>query len=125
MKASLAERTACSTIHAMPYHDDTGDKLSHAYYCYLADKFERDPTLLEIPLKTIERWIQRGTWGVDKLREWEQLIHEAQKSREGMNSLSRVLRDDDEETRFFKGFDPFPAVLEQHEKRQFACASRH
>jgi hypothetical protein len=109
----------------MHEHDDTGDKLEHAYFCYLADKFEREPQLLEIPLRTIARWRERGTWGLVHLDRWESLIREAQHSSDGMTQLSRVLRDDDEETRFFKGFDPFPGVLPAAEKRQFLCASRH
>ncbi len=55
----------------MHEHDDTGDKLEHAYFCYLADKFEREPELLTIPLQTISRWRQRGTWGLDHLSRWE------------------------------------------------------
>jgi hypothetical protein len=109
----------------MHEHDDTGDKLEHAYFCFLADKFEREPELLEIPLATISRWRQRGTWGLEHLARWETLIHAAQNSREGLQSLARLLRSDDEETLFFKGFDPFPGVLGTAEKKQFICASRH
>lgn len=49
----------------MHEHDDTGDKLEQAYFCYLEDKFEREPELLEIPLATISRWRQRGTRGLE------------------------------------------------------------
>jgi hypothetical protein len=106
-------------------HDDTGDKLEHAYFCYLADKFERDSALLDIPLKTIERWRKRGTWGLNQLARWEGLIEAAKLSSEGLMKLVSVLRADDEDTRFFKGFAPFPGVLDESEKDQFICASRH
>ena len=52
-KRSLAEGAWSVKIRLMHEHDDTGDKLEHAYFCYLADKFEREPELLEIPLATI------------------------------------------------------------------------
>lgn len=106
-------------------HDDTGDKLEHAYFCYLADKFEREPALLDIPLETISRWKKRGTWGLEQLARWEGLIEAASQTRDGLLKLVGVLRADDEESRFFKGFDPFPGVLSPSEKRQFICASRH
>ncbi|WP_395752611.1 hypothetical protein [Prosthecobacter sp.] len=109
----------------MHEHDDTGDKLEHAYFCYLADKFEREPELLEIPLQTISRWRKRGTWGGTFLERWETLIRAARVSETSMKELAGILRADDEETREFKGFDPFPGVLKDGEKEQFICASRH
>lgn len=112
-------------VSRMYEHDDTGDKLEHAYFCYLADKFEREPALLEIAIETIDRWRKRGTWGLDHLARWRQLIEAARHSRNGLERLVEVLRADDEDTRYFKGFDPFPGVLQPAEKRQFICASRH
>ena len=109
----------------MHEHDDTGDKLEHAYFCYLAEKFEKEPALLDIPLQTISRWRSRGTWGLEQLGRWESLIQAAQKSPSGLAELTGLLRADDEETLFFKGFDPFPGVLSAQEKKQFICASRH
>ncbi|MFM2166480.1 MAG: hypothetical protein RIS79_851 [Verrucomicrobiota bacterium] len=106
-------------------HDDTGDKLEHAYFCYLADKFEREPALLDIPLKNIERWTQRGHWAVKRLDEWKELIVQAKQSQGGLRQLGDVLRADDEETRFFKGFAPFPGVLSEEESEPFLCSSRH
>ena len=106
-------------------HDDTGDKLEHAYYCYLAEKFQREPALLDIPLKTIERWRKRGTWGLNQLARWEGLIEAAKQYSDGFMQFVSVFRADDEETRFFKGFVPFPGVLDASEKDLFICASRH
>lgn len=108
-----------------PYHDPTGDQMEHAYFCYLADKFEADPDLLGIALETVERWLAKGSSNPRRHAQWRELLEAAKSSEQGMNLLSKTLRDDDEETRFFKGFAPFPAVLSQQEKRQFLCASRH
>jgi hypothetical protein len=109
----------------MHEHDDTGDKLEHAYFCYLADKFEREPELLEIPLRNIERWTQRGHLAVTRLQEWKGLIEAAKTTQSGMSRLGEVLRADDEETRFIKGFAPFPGVLSDQESESFLCSSRH
>lgn len=109
----------------MHEHDDTGDKLEHAYFCYLADKFEREPELLEIPLRNIKRWMDRGHTAERRLLEWQGLIVGAKASRDGMLHLSSLLRADDEESRFFKGFAPFPGVLSEEENQPFLCSSRH
>ncbi len=108
-----------------PYHDPTGDQIEYAYFCYLADKFEADPALLEKPLRTIERWLSLDNHGASQLLKWQRLIEAARTDRQGMEALTTVLRADDEDTRYFKGFDPFPGVLSREESRQFVCVSRH
>lgn len=108
-----------------PYHDPTGDQIEHAYYCYLADKFEADPTLLDIPLKTIDRWLAQGHWAAPKLEEWRTVIEAALAGDSGMSALGSILRADDEENRQFKGYDPFPAVLTEEEKQPFLWIARH
>ena len=108
-----------------PYHDPTGDQIEHAYFCYLADKFEADPTLLDRPLRTIERWLALDNHGAAQLMKWRQLIEKARTDSAGMTALSTVLRADDEDTRYFKGFAPFPGILTREERRQFVCISRH
>lgn len=47
----------------MHKYDDTGDKLEHACFCCLADRFERGHELLGILLQTISSWRKCGTWG--------------------------------------------------------------
>jgi hypothetical protein len=106
-------------------HDDTGDKLEHAYFCYLAEKFEREPELLSKPLATIHRWLAIDHHGAKHLYWWQELISNALKAPAGMKKLCAVLRADDEETRLLKGFAPFPGLLSREEKKQFICASRH
>lgn len=109
----------------MHEHDDTGDKLEHAYFCYLADKFEREPELLRRALATVQRWLTIDHHGAKHLLSWRQLIVNALDTRAGMSQLCEVLRADDEGTRFLKGFAPFPGLLTRAEKKQFLCASRH
>lgn len=108
-----------------PYHDPTGDEMEFKYFCYLADKFEREPELLRKPLKTIERWLAIDNHGAQQLLKWRALIEAALASDAGMQALTSALRADDEDTRWFKGFAPFPGVLTEEEYRPFLCASRH
>jgi hypothetical protein len=106
-------------------HDDTGDKLEHAYFCYLADKFERDPSLLTKALANVQRWLSLDSHGTKHLQWWRQLIDDALSASSGLARLCAVLRADDEETRFLKGFAPFPGILSREESERFVCASRH
>lgn len=99
--------------------------MEFAYFCYLADKFEADPGLLNIALETVNRWLSKGSSNPVRHHQWRELIEQARLSTQGMQRLAKVLREDDEETRLLKGYAPFPAVLNQKEKRQFLCASRH
>lgn len=109
----------------MYQHDDTGDKLEHAYFCYLADKFEREPALLSKSLATVQRWMSLDSHGGKHLIWWQRLITDALNAPSGLAALCRVLRADDEETRFLKGFAPFPGILSREEGERFVCASRH
>ncbi len=108
-----------------PYHDPEGDRMAHLQYCFIADKIEADPTLLRIPLANIARWLGNGHWAKKELAQWRTWIEAAQASRQGMQRLLDLLRDDSEESREWKGFEPFPGVLNTQERRQFLCTSRH
>jgi len=108
-----------------PYHDSSGDEMEHAYFCYLADKFEKQPELLEVALETIDRWVSHGHWAKPKLDEWRNVIVSAQSTRQGFAALTTLLRRDDEQAREFRGYDPFPAVLNEQERQSFSWISRH
>lgn len=109
----------------MPYHDPEGDRLAHQQFCLIADKIEANPALLCIPLENIERWLGRGHWAVRELSQWRQWVEAAQQSPAGMNRLLDLLRDDGEEAREWKGFDPFPGVLGESELSPLTWTSRH
>lgn len=100
--------------------------LIHRRYLFMADKIERQPELLEIPLANIERWIAMGRLGdVRPLIQWRGMIERARASGEGFAELLAVLRDHGEEARYLKSCSPFPGVLSEEELDQFACAWTH
>lgn len=109
----------------MPYHDPEGDRLAHQQFCLIADKIEADSALLRIPLENIERWLGRGHWAGRELNQWRQWIEAAQTSPTSMQRLLDLLRDDSEEAREWKGFDPFPGVLGEQELEPLTWISRH
>jgi hypothetical protein len=40
----------------------------------VADKLERDPSLLRIPLENIDRWLAHGHTAPHRLEQWRQII---------------------------------------------------
>ncbi len=100
--------------------------LIYQRYLFMADKIERQPELLEIPLANIERWIAMDRLGdVRPLIQWREMIERAQASSEGFAELLAFLRDDGEEARYLKSCSPFPGVLTKEERRKFSCAWTH
>ena len=100
--------------------------LIHEKWLYTADKIERQPELLEIPLRNIERWIKMDRLGdVRPLIQWREMIERAQASKEGFAELLAFLRDDGEYARYLKSCTPFPGVLDDEELDRFACAWTH
>lgn len=98
----------------------------HQRWLFTADKIERQPELLEIPLKNITRWIAMDRLGdVRPLLTWRGLIETAQASPEGFAALLELLRCDDEDARFLKSCSPFPGVLSREELDRFKCAWTH
>jgi hypothetical protein len=108
-----------------PYHDPTGDEMEHQMFCLIADKIESEPSLLEIPLANVDRWLAKGHNARQPLLKWRELICEARTSPAGMEKLLGILRDDSEESRFFKGFEPFPGILDDGEIDRLSWTSRH
>ena len=100
--------------------------LIYQKWLFTADKIERQPELLEIPLRNIERWIAMDRLGdVRPLIEWRGMIERAQASVEGFAELLAFLRDDGEYARYLKSCTPFPGVLSKEERRRFTCAWTH
>jgi len=101
------------------------DVASHRKWLLIADKVERDPGLLSIPLENIARWSSSRSDGLDKLEYWRQAIESARKQPEALASLLELLRDDSENARHLKSFSPFPGVLTSEEVDRFTCSWRH
>ncbi len=77
----------------------------------IADKLEREPRLLAIPLANIARWLANGHSSVARLNGWRAKIENAMESPAGMALLLALLRDESAPARQWKGFSPFPGVL--------------
>lgn len=93
---------------------------------YLADKLEGAPSLLEIPLANIERWIGAGRLGGARfLKEWHEKISQAKESQVEFGKLMDLLRDDGERALQLKSCSPFPGVFTREERDRFTCSWTH
>lgn len=92
-----------------------------------ADKLEREPALLRVPLENIDRWIANGYTAPHRLEEWRRIILRAQASDEGFAELLAMLRGDDPAHERLKDFEPFAGVLTAAERREVIrqCAYSH
>lgn len=103
----------------------TGDEVSADRYRLIADKIEADPALLDIPLANIARWLANGHSAVKRLEGWRSMILAAKTSREGMAKLLFILRDQEWESVQWKGYSPFPGILDKTEIARLSWSSRH
>jgi hypothetical protein len=119
------ELTTAPMSNWEPYHDPTGDWMSHQRFLLMAAKIEADPSLLRIPLENMERWLAGGHHAKREFAQWRVWIEAAQQSAAGMKRLLEFLRDDSEESRDWKGFSPFAGVLTNEEIAPYVWTSRH
>src|SRR5258706_225379 len=84
-----------------------------------ADKLERDPSLLRIPLENIDRWLANGHTAPHRLEQWRQVILRAQASAEGFRELLAMLREKNPATERLLEFAPFAGVLTARERQAF------
>jgi hypothetical protein len=82
-----------------------------------ADKLERDPSLLRIPLANIDRWLASGYSAPHRLEQWRQIILRAQATPEGFDELLTLLREDSPDAKRLREFAPFAGILTARERR--------
>jgi hypothetical protein len=114
-----------NTLSTDSIGERTGDTVSADRYRLIADKIEADPTLLDIPLANIARWLGNGHSAVKRLEGWRRMLLDAKESREGMEKLLFILRDQDWESVMWKDFSPFPGILSSSELNRFSWSSSH
>ena len=83
----------------------------------VADKVEREPAPLRIPLENIDRWLANGHTAPHRLEHWRQIILRAQESDEGFKVMFDVLRARNESAERLRDFAPFAGTLTTAEHR--------
>jgi hypothetical protein len=82
----------------------------------VADKMERDRSLLRIPLENIDRWLANGHTAPHRLEQWRTIILRAQASEAGFQELLTLLREENPATERLREFAPFAGVLTARER---------
>lgn len=103
----------------------TGDEVSADRYRLIAAKIEADPSLLDIPLANITRWLANGHSAVERLEGWRSMIQAAKTTTEGMEKLLFILRDQHWESVMWKDYSPFPGILSRQELDRLSWTSSH
>ena len=103
----------------------SGDEVSAGRFRLIANKIEEDPSLLQIPLENIERWLSQGHRSVARLEGWRAMLEDARLSHAGLSRLLELLRDESWESQLWKGFSPFPGILSSEELQRLSWKSRH
>lgn len=100
---------------------------STRFFEAIAEKLERNPALLSIPLENINRWLANNHTAPHRLEQWREIILRARNSPEAFSDLLRLLRNQDEESVHLKSFDPFPGILTSQERQRIIleCAYAH
>ena len=102
-----------------------GDRIARLRFERIAEKIEREPGLLEIPLANITRWLAQGHSARERLGGWRTMLVEARDSATGLTRLVALLRADSAETEQWKAFSPFAGVLTRDELDGLRWTSRH
>ena len=93
----------------------------------IAEVIERDPTVLDRAMETLERWERAGMAPASRLAQWRGLLGEARRSAGGMAALLALLRDDGPEALRLKDFAPFAGILTREQRRTvfLSCSYDH
>lgn len=87
-------------------------------YPLIADKVERNPSVVNAALETLKKWKAIGAAPQARLAEWRKILLDAKRGRAGLKRLLALLRDDSEKNRRLLDFAPFAGVLSREERRR-------
>ena len=110
--------------HAFPSEPSFADLLGRA----VANKLEKDPSLLRVPLENIDRWLaDRVLSSPDWFVRWRELLECARSDATALRRVLELLRSDTEEARRWRDFSPFAGVLSSAERRKIIrqCSYSH
>ncbi len=93
----------------------------------IAQVVERDPTVLDRAMETLERWEAASLAPASRLAQWRGLIVEARRSPSGRIALLDLLRDESLDARRLKDFAPFAGILTREQRRTvfLSCSYDH
>ena len=101
------------------------DSFARLRFERIAEKIASDPSLLEIPLANISRWVAQGHSAEARLENWRDRLLVARSSATGLKSLLSLLRDPSAEAEELRTFSPFAGILSRIELDELRWTSQH
>ncbi len=108
-----------------PYDTRPAERISRLRFETVAAKIQADPSLLAIPLANIARWLARGHASRDRLEGWRTMIEAAQQDAAAFEKLLALLVDESPDAMQWKGFSPFPGILNAGDLDRLSWTSSH
>lgn len=103
------------------------DTPTSSFWDLLAEKLTEHPELIAVARENCARWLREGHSGEARLREWDELLAEAQASAAGFDRLLIVLGGAEERAARLRDFHPMAGILTREERRRARelCGYRH
>jgi hypothetical protein len=115
----VPDRSRAASAHARHYSDHRIlEARSLALHCLVVRKIERDPGLLGIARRNVERWLRRDGRPPRALVEWRELLGRP------WPEVALILTDPGEEAARLRQSSPFAGVLTAAERRRLYEAFR-
>ena len=96
-------------------------------YELFAAKLTAQPELLRVGRENIRRWLEQGHTTPQRLREWDDLLADAEAGPDGMARLQSVLAGTDDSGGRLREFHPLAGILTREDRRRARelCGYRH
>jgi hypothetical protein len=93
----------------------------------LAAKLAAHPELIQVARENCARWLREGHSGEARLREWDNLLAQAEQGKPGQERLVAMFTSDDKYSTRMRDFHPFAGILTDKERRgtRELCGYRH
>jgi hypothetical protein len=107
--------------------DVSADTTAPSLYELLLGKLEQHPRLLAVTRENCARWLREGHSAPERLRQWDELLADAQQTENGRAQLRAVLRGETPELERLREFHPLAGILTREERRRARelCGFRH
>jgi hypothetical protein len=98
-----------------------------SFFELVADKLAAHPELIRVARENCARWLDAKHTAPDRLRQWDALLHAAERDEDGRARLLDALLGEDPEQVRLRDFHPFAGILTREERRQARelCGYRH
>ena len=89
-----------------------------SFWEVMATKLAAHPELLQVARVNCARLLREGHSGEARLREWDNILTQAQQGKQGQERLLAMLAGEDQYSTRMRDFHPFAGILTDEERRR-------